>query len=443
MAFNGSGVFVRLYNWVNDKNAAINITASRMDNEFNGIATGLSQCITKDGQSTLTADIPMSGYKFTNVGDATASNQYATYKQLQTGTISWLGTPGGTVDAMTASPSISLATYSAGQVFQFASIGTNTIAAPTLNISGLGAKSITYRGAALQAGDVPATGVVSVVYNGTTFDMINCPINRILEAKGTTIASATTTDIGAADSDFIDVSGTTTITGLGSTTTRNHVWVNFTGALTLTHNATSLILPGGLNIITAAGDVAEFIRITGSNWVCVGYTRASGGDGSVPIGTVLDYAGLTEPANYKFAYGQAISRTNYAILFSVIGTTYGVGDGSTTFNLPDYRGRVGAGVDDMGGSAANRITSAGSGITGTTLGATGGTETHQLTTAQLASHTHEQRGATSGTNGMRYETTNASATITNSGIQTGTAGSGQAHQNTQPSIIINKIIKVQ
>lgn len=163
----------------------------------------------------------------------------------------------------------------------------------------------------------------------------------------------------------------------------------------------------------------------------------------VPIGTVLDYAGATAPTNYMFAYGQAISRTTYASLFSAIGIVYGSGDGSTTFNLPDFRGRIGAGRDDMGGSAANRITSGGSGIVGTTLGAAGGAETHTLTVAQLASHTHEQRGGTTGTGGMRYETTNASATLTNSGIQTVSSGSGQAHQNTQPSIIINKIIRVQ
>lgn len=110
-----------------------------------------------------------------------------------------------------------------------------------------------------------------LVYNGANW------VNRKhLAKKGTSIASAATTDIGAADSDFIDVTGTTTITSLGATTTRDHVWVNFTGALTLTHNATSLILPSGANIVTAAGDVAEFVRVSGSNWKCVVYQRANG-----------------------------------------------------------------------------------------------------------------------------------------------------------------------
>lgn len=163
---------------------------------------------------------------------------------------------------------------------------------------------------------------------------------------------------------------------------------------------------------------------------------------AAPTGSIMMFAGSSAPTNWLLCYGQAVSRTTYANLYAVVGTTYGSGDGSTTFNLPDMRGRTGVGKDNMGGSAANRITSGGSGITGTTLGATGGTETHVLTTAQLASHTHEQRGGTTGTNGMRYETTNASATLTASGIQTASAGSDQAHQNTQPSIILNMIIRI-
>jgi microcystin-dependent protein len=71
-----------------------------------------------------------------------------------------------------------------------------------------------------------------------------------------------------------------------------------------------------------------------------------------------------------------------------MGTTYGAGDGSTTFNIPDLRGYLLAGKDDMNGSAANRITSGGSGIAGTTLGAAGGAETVTLSTGQIPSHGH-------------------------------------------------------
>ena len=73
MAFNGSGVFVRLYNWVSDRNAAIKIRADRMDGEMDGFATGLSNCITKDGQTTVSADIPFNNKRLTGVADATAN----------------------------------------------------------------------------------------------------------------------------------------------------------------------------------------------------------------------------------------------------------------------------------------------------------------------------------------------------------------------------------
>ena len=95
-------------------------------------------------------------------------------------------------------------------------------------------------------------------------------------AKGTDIASATTTDIGAATGNYVQITGTTTITGLG--TAAAGVWrnVTFTGILTLTHNGTSLILQTGGNITTAAGDTALFVSEGSGNWRCLFYSRASG-----------------------------------------------------------------------------------------------------------------------------------------------------------------------
>ena len=94
---------------------------------------------------------------------------------------------------------------------------------------------------------------------------------------------------------------------------------------------------------------------------------------NIPLGGALPFFGASAPnSSFAFPYGQAISRTTYAALFSLFGTTYGSGDGSTTFNVPDLRGRVPAGKDDMGGSAASRLTTAGGGVDGSTLGAVGG-----------------------------------------------------------------------
>jgi len=91
-----------------------------------------------------------------------------------------------------------------------------------------------------------------------------------------TIASASTVNIGAAASDNISVTGTTTITAFDSIAAGAVRTVTFAGALTLTHNATTLILPGSANITTAAGDVATFISLGSGNWRCVTYTKASG-----------------------------------------------------------------------------------------------------------------------------------------------------------------------
>lgn len=110
---------------------------------------------------------------------------------------------------------------------------------------------------------------------------------------------------------------------------------------------------------------------------------AGAGSSHLP-GMLIIYAGSSAPTGWLFCDGSPVSRTTYASLFSAIGTTYGAGDGSTTFNVPDLRGRVVAGVDNMGGSDAGRLDWA------NTLGTFGGAQTHTLTTAEMPSHTHIQ-----------------------------------------------------
>lgn len=168
-----------------------------------------------------------------------------------------------------------------------------------------------------------------------------------------------------------------------------------------------------------------------------------------PAGMLAPYAGTSAPTGWLLAFGQTVSRTTYADLFAAIGTTYGAGDGSTTFVLPDLRGRVVAGQDDMGGTSANRLTGASGGVDGDTLGAVGGAETHTLTTAQIASHQHANLiGIDLGTGGSLYTTLTAAArkgeTDTAPGNAIGNSGStggGGAHNNVQPTIILNYIIK--
>lgn len=112
----------------------------------------------------------------------------------------------------------------------------------------------------------------------------------------------------------------------------------------------------------------------------------------LPAGTIAYTAATTAPSGWLLCDGSAKSRTDYARLFAAIGTTFGTGDGVTTFNLPDGRGRVIAGKDNMGGSAAGRLTNAVSGLTGTTLGAAGGSESYTpagtIGGSQSIAHTH-------------------------------------------------------
>ncbi len=209
--------------------------------------------------------------------------------------------------------------------------------------------------------------------------------------------------------------------------------------------------------------------VTYNNTDAVFYLRNMTNPYLIPLGTSLEYWGSTAPnSSFVFPFGQAISRTTYATLWTLFSNQYGNGDGSTTFNIPDLRGRVVAGVDNMGGSAANRITNAGSGIVGTTLGANGGAETQTLTAAQMPSHTHTGTTATMNSNtahshtqtipggsavggggAFGFDTAQASTVATSTvnidhthGFTTGSAGSGSAHVNVQPTIICNRILRI-
>jgi len=164
---------------------------------------------------------------------------------------------------------------------------------------------------------------------------------------------------------------------------------------------------------------------------------------AVPFGTVFPFAGSTAPTGWLLAFGQAVSRTTYSKLFAAISTTYGSGDGSTTFNLPDLRGRVVAGKDDMGGSAASRLTN--TVLTASnTLGATGGTQTHTLTEAQMPSHRHDIQRSNSAATSVGADASalyriqqDTGGSMTN----TQSTGGGGAHLNTQPTIVLNYIIR--
>ena len=192
-----------------------------------------------------------------------------------------------------------------------------------------------------------------------------------------------------------------------------------------------------------------------------GWRKTPENSASLPAGTIVQWPGATAPANWLICDGSAVSRTAYASLFSAIGVQYGSGDGTTTFNLPNLKGRVAVGLDSSQGEF-------------NTLGETGGAKTHTLTSAEMPSHTHTFSGTTSTdgahthtsssgypfvtdlgagnalptASGNNYGFRNNGANTASAGAHTHTysgttssVGSDSAHNNLQPYIVLNYIIK--
>lgn len=174
------------------------------------------------------------------------------------------------------------------------------------------------------------------------------------------------------------------------------------------------------------------------------YRRDVNAESSTPAGVIHPYAGSAAPSGWLLCDGIERNIADYPRLYSVIGTTYGGDTEAGVFQVPDLRGRVPVGKDNMGGSAAGRITTAGSGVNGEALGASGGTQSVSLTLAQIPPHTHpvaaEPAQATSS--GSNTVARSAGSTTYNSGASGGSGGVVQAHSNIQPLVITNYIIKV-
>lgn len=271
MAYNGLGTFVRFYSWITDRDSNVKIRADRMDAEMDGFATGLSNCITKDGQTTPTASLKMGGFNHTNVGNATAWNHYAAARQVQYNSFIWCGTSGGTANAHTLSPSPLIASYAAGQEFWFLPNATNTASFVTVTTSALTPrglkKSIGGALVELAVGDLKQNVPAHIVDEGTQYVLQNPQTH----AQGADIASASTLDLSGVTGDCVDVTGTTGITAITLAEGRQ-VTVRFTGILTLTHGS-SLVLPKSSNITTAAGDYAIFRGYASGVVRCVTYTN--------------------------------------------------------------------------------------------------------------------------------------------------------------------------
>lgn len=235
MARNGSGTYNRA---VSPYTAGTTITAATVNSEMDDIATALTGSMARDGQSPATANIPMGGFRITGLANAVASTDAAPLGQV--------AAKAG--DTMTGALGVIAGTVSAPGLFVSGDTNTGLFqpSADTLAVAVGG----------VEVGRFGANGLQSA-------------------APWVDLASATTTDLGAQTSTNLRITGTTTITGFGTAASGVMRQLRFAASLTLTHNATSLILPAGVNIITAAGDTATAISLGSGNWVVTAYQRAN------------------------------------------------------------------------------------------------------------------------------------------------------------------------
>ncbi len=258
-------------------------------------------------------------------------------------------------------------------------------------------------------------------------------------------------------------------TGNGATVTLN---VDSTGARPL-RSAPGVELPTGA-LIQGTPYLAVYNNSDGAFYLRGGSPYPY----LIPLGGMLPYIGASAPNSaFALTYGQAISRTTYATLFSLVGTTFGSGDGSTTFNLPDLRGRVIAGLDNMGGSSAARLSSV---MTSTSMGNTGGAQNQGISQGNLPNvnfnvsdtHRHQAQASDQGystayavtvnstgsivvsagavpvayVQGSGQSFVNMSTTLTstnvNGSITVNSGGAGVALNTTQPTMVANFILRI-
>lgn len=474
------------------------ISETDMNSDLSDIASALTASLCIDGQTVPTADLPMGAFKHTGVGSASARNHYATAGQVQDAAFLWCGSAGGTADAITLTPSPPITAYLLGRSYRFKATASNATTTPTGIVSGVAsARTIQKLGSVLAAGDITNGRYYELFDDGTHFQLtpLGTGLSSVVATGVSSIADATNgglafsgstgavtaniapgdltskgSPVGAdllliGDSAASNTAKTSTITSVialvasvasgvvapyvGRTAPSGYLLCDGSAVSRATYAALYAVMCPSLGTVTVTIATPAVFSLT-AHGLSVGERVRFTTSGALPTGLTAntDYFVSNVPGTGTFRVSASLGGADVNTSGSQSGTHtgqyfgYGAGDGSTTFNVPDMRGRLAAGADAMGGTAASRLTLSGSGISAGGLGVAGGTETTTLTTAQLASHSHTQDVNTVlATGSAQLGGACAAISASGRGGTTATNGSGTAHQNTQPTITTNYIIK--
>ena len=306
MSYNGSGTFN-----INTAGQPVVTGTTITSTAFNlltaDLASGLTTALTKDGQTTPTANIPMGSFKITGLGAGSAATDAAQYGQLQAGATT-IATVSGT-DTLTGSLTPAIAAYATGNLFSFVAAATNT-GATTINLNSLGAKSITKSGTtALVAGDIVSGQVYLIEYDGTRFQLINpssvSGVSSIsFGSTGLTPSTATGGSITVAGTLAVANGGTGTA---GTTANLTVDGTNSVGFLNIPQNAqtgsyTMVLADSGKHIYHASGAGAATYTIPAASSV------------AYPIGTAITFINLSSTSI-------SIAITSDTMYLSSAGTT--------------------------------------------------------------------------------------------------------------------------
>lgn len=281
MARNGSGTFARTNGvhtgntlWTDDRDAGSKILADRHDLHDQDLADGITQSLSKDGQTPPTANLPMATFKHTNVAASAARTDYVRVAELQDGGHCFEDADTGAADAYAIAPAPAITAYVAGQLFRFKAVNANT-GASTLAVSGLAVKPIKRNDGttALAAGDIAAGSYVEVQYDGTNFRLLNSPL-------GTSTQAAALSMLGAFMSiNHAGPAGTANSGGIVTDTTITDMSVT----LTVAANQAVILVSVVPVSISSAGTILirhfrDAVRCTADTYVmCTPATTGTGG----------------------------------------------------------------------------------------------------------------------------------------------------------------------